>query len=303
MALLGDDLYAGGSFDGSGPTMARWNGERWSPLKEFPDYFPILGAHTGMLYSIHIEGGDPPEPYSVLRWNDEARETISGLAGRPFRFIEYGGELYAYGEIASSCGAPIKGVARLCDGKCGTGAGMVYRDDDGDCVDAPAEPRLPGILVEMVPGGHMSVTDADGAFREPLPPGTYTVRPIPPRYWSFCATSRTAAMAAPDSHVEGLTFGAKLTETKQDVAVSLACGSARAGEPLRYTIRYAGIGAARAPFSDAADQFTRGPAPLVSMVERSRPRRGPRSSQKRWWWPRTRRSTILSRSTPSNLPT
>jgi hypothetical protein len=248
MQALDGRLYAAGEFGAGGPAMAYWDGTSWSSLTKFPfliDYLQpgILGSHHGMLYSIRLIPGTTPYPYSIVRWNGDSSEQISGLAGQPFGFIEYGAQLFAYGAIESSCGGVINGVARLCDEGCGTANGIVYRDDDGNCTPAPAEPRLRDFIVQIEPGGHVAITNADGIFREPLPADSFTVFPAPRRYWSFCPASRGISMATADAYAEGLAFGAKVAETKQDVAISLACGQTRAGGPLRYAIRYSGVGA------------------------------------------------------------
>jgi hypothetical protein len=249
MQMLDDDdmLYAAGEFAPGGPAMASWDGASWRSLTKFPfliDYLRpgILGSHDGMLYSVRLVPGTTPDPYSIVRWNSDASEPISGLAGRPSGFIEYGGQLFAYGEIASSCGRTINGVAKLCDGGCGTVNGTVYRDDDTNCTEAPTEQRLRDFIVELEPGGHVAITNANGIFSDPFPADSFTITPAPRRYWSFCPASMPISTLPPDVRLVTGGFGAKVAEMKQDVAISLACGQARAGGALRYTIHYSGIG-------------------------------------------------------------
>ncbi|MGV9013038.1 MAG: DUF7619 domain-containing protein [Flavobacteriales bacterium] len=58
---------------------------------------------------------------------------------------------------------------------CGQVHGTAYMDTDEDCV-LDSEPRVPGLLLAVLPGEQYGFTDANGAYALNLLPGSYTVQ-------------------------------------------------------------------------------------------------------------------------------
>jgi uncharacterized repeat protein (TIGR01451 family) len=57
---------------------------------------------------------------------------------------------------------------------CGTVSGTVYMDDNMDCT-APDGTRVPGQVLQISPGGYVTMTNAQGQYQTNLPYGSYTI--------------------------------------------------------------------------------------------------------------------------------
>jgi uncharacterized repeat protein (TIGR01451 family) len=125
-------------------------------------------------------------------------------------------------------------------------AGVVYRDDDGDCLQDPDEPGLAGRTLILDPGARAATTGSDGRYIFRLPtPGQYTVRTIPFPNWDVCPPTAmyTFDVVATTRTITGLDFGTALIPGVHDLSISLAGGPARRGFRKTYSVVYRNLGA------------------------------------------------------------
>lgn len=71
---------------------------------------------------------------------------------------------------------------------CGTLSGIVYADVDDDCAQGGGEPGLPYRVLTVGPGGHLLLTDGDGAYSSQYFYGTYGLDAPIDGYTSDCTT-------------------------------------------------------------------------------------------------------------------
>ncbi|MBI5836390.1 MAG: hypothetical protein HZB25_04010 [Candidatus Eisenbacteria bacterium] len=113
-----------------------------------------------------------------------------------------------------------------------TCAGLLYRDDDGDCVRDPGEPGLAGWTVILDPGGHAATTGADGRYSMIIrDPDHYTLRAIPYENWTVpcpAGGTRTFDIAGSET-LTGLDFGLVPTPGVHDLRITVAGGRAKRG--------------------------------------------------------------------------
>lgn len=129
----------------------------------------------------------------------------------------------------------------------GTVTGTVFLDANANCAQDTGEPGLQGWVVRLEPGGVFSSTDADGRFFFSfLPPGTYTLSEVlRPNWQQTCPTPVPTYTINLDSGqtVTNRLFGNRPVGSAQDLAVSVAGGTARPGFQKSYGIRYDNLGA------------------------------------------------------------
>lgn len=89
--------------------------------------------------------------------------------------------------------------------------GTVFDDAQPDCLQGPAEPGFEGFTLVAEPGPFLVKTDASGHFALPLPPGTYTLRPVEhlhhaQRLTLSCTPAHAFALPSGSPNLDGLDF-------------------------------------------------------------------------------------------------
>jgi uncharacterized repeat protein (TIGR01451 family) len=128
----------------------------------------------------------------------------------------------------------------------GTIAGVVYREDNGNCVREANEPGLGGWSVRLEPGGIWTTSDSSGRyFFSFLQPNTYTVTQfVRPNWQQLCPAVAAGYTVRLDSGQtrSGLDFGNRATASVQDLAVAVSGGIARPGFQKYFGIRWENLG-------------------------------------------------------------
>jgi uncharacterized repeat protein (TIGR01451 family) len=117
---------------------------------------------------------------------------------------------------------------------CGSISGVLYADLDNDCDQAPVDLGLPFRVIALSPGGHYTLTDADGSYSTELFYDDYTLDMAVAGYESTCVglpapflLNAVTPSTSIDLPMEVL-FGA-------DVRAFLNAGVHRPGFPVTYT--------------------------------------------------------------------
>ncbi|MBL7983345.1 MAG: hypothetical protein JNM91_00030, partial [Flavobacteriales bacterium] len=113
---------------------------------------------------------------------------------------------------------------------CGVLSGRVFIDESAECVLDGSENRVPGTIVEILPGPVYATTNASGSYRVALNFGDYTVTEQNANYDQSCPDAVTLANGAQTFNV-GCAGGEPL-----DVQLAMANGPARPGFELHYAI-------------------------------------------------------------------
>ena len=124
LAVLGSDLYAGGSFGAAGPNpasrLARWNGTAWSPVGGGVDNtvnaLAILGSDivaAGSFATATNSGGVAVTAARIARWNGSAWFPLSSGFDNPANALAVSGAtLYAGGFFNNAGGVPVGRIAQ-----------------------------------------------------------------------------------------------------------------------------------------------------------------------------------------------
>lgn len=121
LAVLADDLYAGGLFVRSGevflPGLARWDGTNWSdvPGVALADVRQLLVHEGALLVAGNIRFNDDTNCYAVARWNGatwEAFDSRIPSAGVGGCVAASGNEIFISGSFSSLGGQPVSYNAR-----------------------------------------------------------------------------------------------------------------------------------------------------------------------------------------------
>jgi uncharacterized repeat protein (TIGR01451 family) len=133
----------------------------------------------------------------------------------------------------------------------GTIAGTVFHDLNGNCIKDTLESALRGWTVRLDPTGAFTTTDSLGKYLFSfLDPGTYTVSEvIRPNWQRSCPTGNGTYTVNLDSGqtVGGRVFANVPVTGAQDLAVSVAGGTARRGGTKQYGIRVDNLGSVALP--------------------------------------------------------
>lgn len=170
-------------------------------------------------------------------------EQLPALSQRRFfGMTAYGNQVIVLGDIGHSCNNEISPAARLCDQEeCTRVTGVIYHDDNGNCVQDVEEPGLEGQIVRFEPGGYLASTSSEGVYNAPLPVGQYEVSHVLERYWyATCNLSRSVDNST--GRGTGIDLGADLVPGITDVRVNLITSLARPGRPLDCIITYENVG-------------------------------------------------------------
>ncbi|MBL7946775.1 MAG: DUF11 domain-containing protein [Flavobacteriales bacterium] len=111
---------------------------------------------------------------------------------------------------------------------CGRLSGRVFVDDDANCTYGGTENRIPGAIVEILPGPHYVTTDNTGYYSIGLNFGDYTVTEQHPVFEQSCAGEVTLAAGSQTFNV-GCAGGEPL-----NLDLDIANGPARPGFELHY---------------------------------------------------------------------
>lgn len=134
---------------------------------------------------------------------------------------------------SSGCNAVFNFTVPDLGPTCGVVSGTAFVDNDQNCVRNGGEALVPGTIVEILPGPHYLVTDADGRYEKMLPLGDYTVEqqstvfqehctggPIP---FTISAGTPNVVRNLPDTSLVGM-----------DAMMSIGSGAARPGFEFNY---------------------------------------------------------------------
>ncbi len=224
-------------------------GERWQEVTPFGRMFNFGGhrtliEHNGALFIGGVTG-DLHAPYGVTdRWDGERWDSVSAFDGDINFLITYKGELYAGGTFLHNGAMGTPALARFCDASnCAGLSGTIVHDTDRDCIKGPGEPGLANRIVEILPGPYYATTNREGKFSYHLPPGSYTVTPVPVPYWSAsCAPAGRTVQLPDNGEASGVDFLLTAEPDVRDVRTSIVSGPARPGFPVSYSITYENIG-------------------------------------------------------------
>lgn len=197
--------------------------------------------------------------YSDMQWTTgDASSGVNGFGGTPATVGANRGDGTNYALIGrfdhpgtdfDGPGGNADGVSYL-DGRTftfniaqglGTISGTVFHDANGNCVKDTLESGLSGWLVRLQPGDIYTTTDSLGRYLFSfLAPGTYTISEVlRPNWQRLCPLAPGTYTVNLDS---GQTIGNRVFANApvagaQDLAVSVAGGTARRGTTKQYGIR------------------------------------------------------------------
>jgi uncharacterized repeat protein (TIGR01451 family) len=246
LGLYDHELYAFGpyitSVDGKPiHELARWDGHRWDSVGVRKSWLNIhdMTAFRGELYAVGWS------ERSIERWDGSSWQSLSGFNGIIYRAVEFKGELYICGGFTESDGRPVSFIAKLCNERnCGTIAGTIFNDLDGDCDRENGEQGLLGRMVMITPGPYYASTDSSGAYRLHLPTGTYGVDLVPYLHWT--STCQDVGYSITIDHVgqenDGKDFATQAVPNVRDLRASVAGTAVRPGRPVSYTLAYKNVG-------------------------------------------------------------
>lgn len=121
--------------------------------------------------------------------------------------------------------------------------GVVFHDENEDCVQGANEKGKPGLLVKVSPGDRYTTTDANGNYQFFLEPGTYVVTHTPTENWtSTCNSSGFNLTIAPEQTFCDNNFGIKTGCTDPNLNISLGTTALRRGFQNEYSIVYGNAG-------------------------------------------------------------
>jgi len=250
--VVSGDLWLIGSQAKQGFPVVAWDGNEW---KEY-DGLEKAAYGSAIIYNdeLYTAGGMALRDtlnwmtgIQTSRWNGTAWERLSSFDDNSVggRFIEYNGDLLYYGDISSSCGATLNGIAKFCtDRNCALVAGNVYEDVDNNCTREQNERGLARRIVEILPGPYYATTDADGNYARYLDLGSYTVGLTIYKHWQTeCPTTPYSVdLTKPGDRSQGNDFAMTPIPGIRDMRVSLGGGRPRPGFQYLLTIYYENTG-------------------------------------------------------------
>ena len=127
---------------------------------------------------------------------------------------------------------------------CGTLSGKAYVDSDENCNAIFSEARIPGMVMEIQPGNHYTITGAQGNYSINLPVGSgYTVAQQTTLYDEHCfgglAFNITAGSYVTRDHAD-------TSLTGMDAKIAMGSGPARPGFTLFYSLDFQNLTATNA---------------------------------------------------------
>ena len=123
---------------------------------------------------------------------------------------------------------------------CGTLNGTAFVDANENCVRNGGEPVMTSTVIEVQPGNFYTLINAQGQYSINLPYGDYTVNTVDPNFQEHCGVSTTPfSLSAVETVVTRNLADTSLTGL--DMAVYAACGAARPGFQVTYSITLANL--------------------------------------------------------------
>lgn len=117
---------------------------------------------------------------------------------------------------------------------CGQVQGTVFIDANSNCAPASNEAKVPGVLLEVLPGPVYTSTNSAGFFDLRLVPGAYTVRELGPQIDQSCS-SGPIPFTVPASITPVIVNVPCSSAVALDVEMRLSSGAARTGFALTYS--------------------------------------------------------------------
>ncbi|MCO6483884.1 MAG: T9SS type A sorting domain-containing protein [Flavobacteriales bacterium] len=151
------------------------------------------GANGSITFEVGEEGHQQEVDFSVDNLSQgsgtvyigpEGPVTVTGLAAGEHWIILSGGINFSQSGFGCYDSIPVQ-VPDL-GTSCGSVSGMVYMDYDGDCTFQAGEVRVPGALLEVLPGPYYALSNSSGAYTINLPLGNFTIQQIDPALAEHC---------------------------------------------------------------------------------------------------------------------
>lgn len=235
--------------------LMEWDGSKVKLIEEPPQKSygsRVVASYNNDLYiSMWENEGALPMIVNYEIWrlgNDNGWRPVSSIQGFVeqdlhkigFAFVEYAGDLFAYGHLNQACGAAIHNIAVLGTAdNAGRISGKVYHDDNRDCNFGSDEAALPEEIIEILPGPFYTITNASGEYSTWLRPGGYTLTVKPRLNWTdACPVPAAVTLASPAAIVDNVDLGVDMIPGILDARGSLAIGRPRPGFDFTYTLSY-----------------------------------------------------------------
>ena len=185
-----------------------------------------------------IQGMLDPQPNGVNPWftcgEGPSTHTISGLPAG-----DYTVRLYITNASympSSGCDTEISFTVTDLGPTCGVVSGTAFLDEDQNCVRNGNEPYVQGTIIEILPGPHYVMTDADGRYYKALPLGNYTVEQQSTNFEEHCTGGGipfTLEVGTPEV-TRDLPDTSLVT---MDAMVAMSSGFARPGFQFNYGVQ------------------------------------------------------------------
>jgi hypothetical protein len=145
--------------------------------------------------------------------------TVTGLAAGSYSAI------FNYG--SSACTSSLSFTMTAVGQGCGTVAGALYLDSDVDCTADAGEPGIAYRTMQVDPGAHLVITNADGSYAGGLADGSYMLTVLDPTVTPACPQSQPIPFVV-NGNVTTLDIGAGST-SPMDLTVTAVNNAARPG--------------------------------------------------------------------------
>jgi len=119
---------------------------------------------------------------------------------------------------------------------CGLVRGMAFVDNDQNCIRNGNEPAVQGSIIEILPGPHYLVTDAEGRYEKVLPLGSYTVEQQSAVFQEHC-TGGPIPFTIEAGTPEVVRDLPDTSLVPMDAMVSISSGAARPGFQFNYGVQ------------------------------------------------------------------
>lgn len=146
--------------------------------------FAIPNAMQELSLFIYRPDGTPLQAYN-LQWG--VSTTRTQLAPGDYKLVVYCGTVGPFDD-AQCADTTIVTIPDLGD-VCGNASGVVYVDDDANCLYNTFEGEVPQAIVEFTPGPYYANSNGTGNYSANLPLGTYALNVVHPGVQQTCPGS------------------------------------------------------------------------------------------------------------------
>lgn len=123
-------------------------------------------------------------------------------------------------------------------------SGRVFYDLNNSCEKDAADEVMAHQIIEVNPGPHYFISNANGEYDAFVDPGNWEVSVVNNRLWEDnCSTGPVPVLIADNNEqVDGIDFALEAVTAERDLAVSIVCGRARPGREMAHVLTYRNTG-------------------------------------------------------------